>query len=321
AKSCLEIPRNHWLPVQSATTSGRLICQLLYFVNMVTESMITFLLIVASIEARQIQVPRNLGDVCQNIWNAAGNNMVVGTDMTVNTSSTATNLFTVTSTGQTKLQQPVYTSFKALLDNYISDETKPEIPASQKSQKKDNFINTIAVEGGPVDIAFKYLKTNGKTTATDLNAFKAALKTMWFAKNAKGELGVPHCSGFKHTFVGELVVDKEGTTVVKGLHNWYQFLLEHTAGRLAYSPPPMNVVDTTKKPPFIKVRFTWKGASKPKGSSFYVGTSPAFEVALYTACFFGEPGYCTCNVDGKQLMIKTIKCQNTAMVRTSYPVA
>ena len=38
--------------------------------------------------------------------------MVVGTDMTVNTSSTATNLFTVTSTGQTKLQQPVYTSFK-----------------------------------------------------------------------------------------------------------------------------------------------------------------------------------------------------------------
>ena len=46
------------------------------------------------------------------MWNAAGNNMVVGTDMTVDTSSTATNLFTVTSTGQTKLQQPVYTSFK-----------------------------------------------------------------------------------------------------------------------------------------------------------------------------------------------------------------
>ena len=56
AKSCLEIPRNHWLPVQSATTSGRLICQLHYFVNMVTESMITFLLIVASIEARYVYI-------------------------------------------------------------------------------------------------------------------------------------------------------------------------------------------------------------------------------------------------------------------------
>ena len=34
---------------------------------------------------------------------------------------------------------------------------------------------------------------------------------------------------------------------MKGLHNWYQFLLEQIAGRLAYSPPPKNVVDTTKK--------------------------------------------------------------------------
>ncbi|CAH3170909.1 unnamed protein product, partial [Porites lobata] len=320
AQSCLETPRNHWLPVQSATTSERLICQLLYFVNMVTESMITFLLIVASIEARQIQVRRNLGDVCQKMWNAAGNNMVVGTDMTVNTSSTATNLFTVTSTGQTKLQQPVYTSFKALLDNYISDETKPEIPASQKSQEEDNFINTIAVEGGPVDIAFKYLKTNGKTTATDLNAFKAVLKMMWFAKNAKGELRVRDYSGFKHTFFGVLGVNKEGKTVVKGLHNWYQFLLEQTAGRLAYSPPQKNV-DTTKKPPFINVQFTWNGVSKTQGSSFYVGTSPAFEMALYTACFFGEPGYCTCNVDRNQLKIKTFNFHNAGMVLTSYPVA
>ena len=61
---------------------------------------------------RGIRVRRDLGDVCQNMSNAAGNNMVVGTDMTVDTSSTATNLFTVTSTGQTKLNQTVYTSFK-----------------------------------------------------------------------------------------------------------------------------------------------------------------------------------------------------------------
>ncbi|CAH3159347.1 unnamed protein product [Porites evermanni] len=251
------------------------------------------------------------------MWNAAGNNMVVGTDMTVDTSSTATNLFTVTSTGQNKLRRPVYTSFKALLDNYISDAKKPKIPASQKALEEDNFIDTIAVAGGPVDIAFNYLKTNGKTTATDLNAFNSTLKTMWFTKYAKGG-GVPHYSGFEHTFVGELDVDKK---VFQGLHNWYQFLLEQTAGRLAYSPPPKNVVDTTKKPPFINVQFTWNGYSKPPGSSFYVGTSPAFEVALYTACFFGEPGDCTCSVDRKQLKIKTINFKNAGMVLTSYPVA
>ena len=48
------------------------------------------------------------------------------------------------------------------------------------------------------------------------------------------------------TSSGVLGVNKEGKTVVKGLHNWYQFLLEQTAGRLAYSPPQKNV-DTTKK--------------------------------------------------------------------------
>ena len=52
-----------------------------------------------------------------------------------------------------------------------------------------------------------------------------------------------------------------------------------------------------------------------------MGTSPAFEVALYTACFLGGPGDCTCNVDGKPLKIRTIKSPNTAMVLTSFPVA
>ena len=73
------------------------------------------------------------------------------------------------------------------------------------------------------------------------------------------------------------------------------------------------------QPPFINVQFTWNGASKPPGSSFYVGTSPAFDVALYTAYFFGEPGDCTCSIDGKQVMIKTFN--KAGMVLTSYPVA
>ena len=75
------------------------------------------------------------------------------------------------------------------------------------------------------------------------------------------------------------------------------------------------------QPPFINVAFTWAGASKPPGSSFYVGTSPAFELALYTACFYGEPGDCTCTIGGQQVMIKTINFNNAGMVLTSYPVA
>lgn len=35
----------------------------------------------------------------------------------------------------------------------------------KEENEEDDFINTIAVAGGPIDIAFKYLKTTGKTTA------------------------------------------------------------------------------------------------------------------------------------------------------------
>lgn len=254
------------------------------------------------------------------MWKVSGNNMVMGTDLTVDTSNTATKLFTLTKTGEAKLQNAVYTKFKALLDNYVPDELKPEVNDPKEATEEDDFINTIAVAGGPMDIAFKYLKAAGKTTIPDLKSFKQVLKTMWFAKYVKGN-SVNQYSGFEHTFVGETGLDRKKNIVVKGLHNWYQFHLEQAAGRLTYTPPPKNAVDTNKKPPYINAQFSWKGANKPPGSSFYVGTSPAFEMALYTACFFGEPGDCTCNIDGRPLAIKTIDFGGTGKVLTSYPMA
>ena len=59
-----------------------------------------------------IRVRRDLGDVCQNMWTASGNNMVMGTDLTVDVSNTAKQLFTLTAKGQAKLGQPVYAKFK-----------------------------------------------------------------------------------------------------------------------------------------------------------------------------------------------------------------
>ena len=55
-------------------------------------------------------------------------------------------------------------AWKALLDNYVPDELKPEVDDPKEASEEDDFINTIAVAGGPMDIAFKYLKAAGKTT-------------------------------------------------------------------------------------------------------------------------------------------------------------
>ena len=42
---------------------------------------------------------------------------------------------------------------------------------------------------------------------------------------------------------GETGLDKKKNPFVKGFHNWYQFHLEQTAGRLTYTQP---IVDTSK---------------------------------------------------------------------------
>ena len=61
---------------------------------------------------------RNLGNVCENMWVASGNKMVMGTDLTVDTSNTATKLFALTTAGETKLQNAVYTKFKGTILKY-----------------------------------------------------------------------------------------------------------------------------------------------------------------------------------------------------------
>lgn len=52
------------------------------------------------------------------------------------------------------------------------------------------------------------------------------------------------------------------------------------------------------------VKFTWKGEMKRSGS-FLVGTSPEFDMALYTICFLSRRGRQTCDVeiDGCPLQI------------------
>lgn len=54
--------------------------------------------------------------------------------------------------------------------------------------------------------------------------------------------------------------------------------------------------------------FKWNTKSKSYGStnSMFVGTSPAFEIALYTVCFIEHPGQpCKCHIGRSTVTVET----------------
>lgn len=259
----------------------------------------------------------NLGNVCQRMWNSAGNNLKIGQDIVIYAGIKPHPLITLTKLGKAKMKRDIFVKFKALLDNYEADENRPEKTNATELLEEDALIDAMVVSGGPMDIAFQYLKEQGSISFNCLDQFKPVLKKMWFEKYAKRRKG-PHFSGFEHTFVGEVVYDwKTKQRITTGFHNWIQFLSEKQTGRLTYSPPPLGRSVNTE-PALVRARFQWGGASKPPGSSFFIGTSPAFEMALYTACFF-QSSTCTCQINGKPLTITSVNFNKKGYVLTAFP--
>lgn len=72
----------------------------------------------------------------------------------------------------------------------------------------------------------------------------------------------------------------------------------------------------------LTIKFTWKDGCKPMGSSF-IGTSPEFEVAMYTVCFLaGGGGDVHLDMEEYDAIIK-IHCYgyNNEYIGSCYPQA
>lgn len=63
-----------------------------------------------SASASSSKLPKDLGDACQNIWNAAGNNLRVPSELTVDMRG-KNPLFTVRGTGHRKIDSQVFRLF------------------------------------------------------------------------------------------------------------------------------------------------------------------------------------------------------------------
>ncbi|XP_038056866.1 poly(U)-specific endoribonuclease-B-like [Patiria miniata] len=187
------------------------------------------------------------------------------------------------------LDRPTYKSFVALLDNYETATGVSEVVTPEEIAENKRFLNEI-MKTKVMKEAHHYLVKQfpSKIPKDDLE-FKKLLYKLWFDlyPRTKGMRGKPgDSSGFEHVFVGE---SKDGE--VTGFHNWIQFYLQEKAGHVDYKgwvPPRGKRVkrgESQENKRLMSLQFTWKGDIKPVGSSF-IGTSPEFEVALYTVLYF-----------------------------------
>lgn len=179
---------------------------------------------------------------------------------------------------------PTIRAFVALLDNFDSCTNAAEFMSANEKEETWHFLHA-ACNTVPMRYAFEWCKANGGPV--NEVAWKLALFNLWFGTFSRGA-GVASSSAFEHVFVGEVKNNE-----VTGFHNWLQFYHEEKAGKVdyrGYVVPHRRgqpVAKATGKEPVLSIKFAWGGEVKPV-STFLIGTTPEFELALYTMVFFSK---------------------------------
>jgi len=177
---------------------------------------------------------------------------------------------------------PTIRTFLALLDNYERSTGVSETLTNEEKAENHSFLDA-ALATPCMQYTHRYLAAKGKVGDSEAE-FKDFLYRTWFHMYRRETYR--DSSGFEHVFVGE---EKAGK--VTGFHNWLQFYREERAGKVDYKgyliPPrsgrkPDDDLDGDEH--LLSVQFAWGDETKPV-TTMFLGTDPAFEMALYTLCF------------------------------------
>ncbi|XP_013408404.1 poly(U)-specific endoribonuclease-like [Lingula anatina] len=209
------------------------------------------------------------------------------------------------------LQNPSYSLFLSLLDNYNPYTGQLETLSSDELSEIDQYLDYILTT--PVMVTLKtFLKQKGYASSD--SAYRGLLDDLWFQLYPRSSFGPVDSSGFEHVMVGELK-----TSSVTGFHNWFRFYQLEKAGSLTYKGFRSSVQTS---PQVLKVRLEWFGKSKPQ-SSFFLGTSPEYDMAVYTVCALARTNSrCPIKLAGKSVPIQTydVAHKSGLQIATSYSV-
>jgi len=190
------------------------------------------------------------------------------------------------------LARESWRTFIALLDNYDFTSGVAERVTAQEVKEEDDFLN-VNLATPCMKYVHKYLVSK-KLAPSGAAEFKKFVHDLWFGLYRRKVNN--DSSGFEHVFVGEEKENADGTSQVVGLHNWIQIFIEEGGGiaskrqgsshldYLGYIRPRCRVSGGEECQRVMSVQMEWHNELKPE-SSVFLGTSPAFELALYTLCF------------------------------------
>lgn len=198
-------------------------------------------------------------------------------------------------------QNPLYSSFVRLLDNYAVHFRDPELVSPAEAEEIDTFLDLV-LASRPMQIAYDHI-SNVLVPDLPPDQFRRDLEQIWFTVYTNYYRGksTHFCTGFEHVFVGEGKYSKNANGAaekgkISGYHSWVKFALDELGGRVDYlgykydlgGPGPEN-------PHVVTLQMLWNHMDmhgnlvaelfKKKGG-FFVGCSPACEMALATLAYY-----------------------------------
>ena len=277
-----------------------------------------------------IGLDASLGKAVQHLWDLDVNRLKQGTDFVLNVQNgkkpfqvddaAHDPLFTSVDLRQFQ-SRPTYRAFCALLDNYIAETGVAESVSDSERSEVKTFLRAI-METAPMQFCHKYCRANSENVPSDKEGFIDMLHKIWFQLYGRSRGVRDDSSGFEHVFIGEVKGGK-----VSGFHNWIQLYNEEKKGALDYrgyiKPRSHNDAATNDDDYILTLQFAWNGVEKAVRTSF-MGTSPEFEMALYTTCFLvgGEDNHVTLDT-GVDVFDLNIRCfhMGSMQIGTSFPEA
>ncbi|XP_041852110.1 poly(U)-specific endoribonuclease-C [Melanotaenia boesemani] len=280
------------------------------------------------LDASRPAINQELSNLFNELWRLDVNRMKPGTDYTISVQGQAGFVSQGSHVVQDHASQPLFSNvsesklrnittfshFMNLLDNYEWSTGVTEQVSTEELREINLFLDAV-LQTQVMKRAHQYLVSKGQSSS-DLRLFKNQLNLIWFhLYHRERNTGLDSC-GFEHVFVGET---KSGAELI-GFHNWVQFYLQEKNRHLDYKGYKARQHDLPDHDDHVlNLQFSWHGLVKPVSSAF-IGTSPEFEMAVYTIIFLMNTGRTTTVlVDIDQCQVELVVIRHGRSIGTAFP--